>query len=580
MTFRRPVLDRKHRPRWQDELRSQQLLVAGFALAIAVAVGIFAASAWSSFYDANLRQVALIHGEPVQRNEMTQRTDMIAAEVTAAYLDLNSQLGGARDQVINQQLQTLQGTLQSIASVASDSMVTGAVLDSRAADYGITVSDEALQAEIDERRTLPARKQLSLILVFPVQEEGAPAGAEATEEARAAAKAEAEAILVEIEGGADFGELARERSDDQTKATDGLLGWVGADDGVFGEYFEAAGDAAAGEVLGPLENELGWYLLKVNEVQEGGRDETLDGLLAEAGVTEAEYRDYVRQEVLRQEFRDYFAETVIARYQPQRHVAQIFLQAEQGTPTPKIRVRHLLAQPIPGAEDQSTATQEQWDAALARAEEMREAALEVADEPWFELAEESDDSGSGRQGGYLGWYDPPGLATQFVPEFAQAATDLRIGDISQPVRSDFGYHIIQVTERRTSAQEQAERLVAELRDDPDTFAEMARRSSEDVTSAVDGGDLGWVVRYEQDAQRDQAIFDLTEIGQISDPVVTQTGIYIYQLLGTSEARFVPEAQRNRVASSGFSRWLEELKDEAGIWLDPEFAPSTGTAAAG
>ena len=46
MSFRnRPVLDRKHRPRWQDELRTQQLIVAGSALAIAVAVGIFAAAA-------------------------------------------------------------------------------------------------------------------------------------------------------------------------------------------------------------------------------------------------------------------------------------------------------------------------------------------------------------------------------------------------------------------------------------------------------------------------------------------------------------------------------------------------------
>ena len=59
MSYRnRPVLDRKHRPRWQDELRSQQLIIAGFALAIAVALGIFGAVAWSSFFDANLRQVA------------------------------------------------------------------------------------------------------------------------------------------------------------------------------------------------------------------------------------------------------------------------------------------------------------------------------------------------------------------------------------------------------------------------------------------------------------------------------------------------------------------------------------------
>ena len=61
MSFRnRPVLDRKHRPRWQDELRTQQLIVAGFALAIAVAIGIFAATAWFNYYEAHLRPVAAV----------------------------------------------------------------------------------------------------------------------------------------------------------------------------------------------------------------------------------------------------------------------------------------------------------------------------------------------------------------------------------------------------------------------------------------------------------------------------------------------------------------------------------------
>ncbi|MGH2457074.1 MAG: hypothetical protein ACRDHD_12560, partial [Candidatus Limnocylindria bacterium] len=128
MTFRnRPVLDRKHRPRWQDELRTQQLVVAGFALAIAVAIGIFGAAAWSAFYDSNLRQVALVHGVPVERGEMERRADIIAAELTATYLDLGSQLGGARDQIIQQQQGTIEQAFSAIASTASDSVVTGMV---------------------------------------------------------------------------------------------------------------------------------------------------------------------------------------------------------------------------------------------------------------------------------------------------------------------------------------------------------------------------------------------------------------------------------------------------------------------
>ena len=84
MSFRnRPVLDRKHRPRWQDELRTQQLIVAGFALAIAVAVGIFAAAAWNGFYQSNLRQAALVDGTPVQRGDVVKRIQIVAAELQA-----------------------------------------------------------------------------------------------------------------------------------------------------------------------------------------------------------------------------------------------------------------------------------------------------------------------------------------------------------------------------------------------------------------------------------------------------------------------------------------------------------------
>ncbi len=113
MSFRnRPVLDRKHRPRWQDELRTQQLIVAGFALAIAVAVGIFAAAAWSGFYQSNLRQAALVDGTPIERATIVKRIQMVAAELQATAVDLQSHAGGMRDQIVQQQLQTIDTTLR------------------------------------------------------------------------------------------------------------------------------------------------------------------------------------------------------------------------------------------------------------------------------------------------------------------------------------------------------------------------------------------------------------------------------------------------------------------------------------
>jgi parvulin-like peptidyl-prolyl isomerase len=575
MSFRnRPVLNRKHRPRWQDELRTQQLVVAGFATAIAVAVGIFAAAAWSDFYQGNLRQAALVGGQPVERADLETRINIVSAEILATAADLNDQSGGARDQAVQQQLGSLQTAFSQVDQQGADSLVTGTLLDQRAGQFGLTVASDALDAAVADRRTIPERRQLSLIMATPKKDEGAAADADPTDKNWADAKARAKGIKTELDGGGDFGAIARERSDDASKSTDGLLGWVQDGDAQYGAYFTAAADAEVGTVLGPLKNETGWYLLKVDEVRPAGDNEPLRQNLSSGGVSDEAYRDYVRQELLRGEYRDYFNDTLVTRYQPQREVSQILIKSDE-TPGPKSRIRHLLVAPVPGEQDQSKATKKQWHAALLEARELRAEAVK-RDADWTKLAKESsDDPGSSSQGGMLGWYGLAELTTTFVPQFGSAVANLSVGEVSQPVRSDFGYHIIEVTEERDSALALAKELVKQVKDDPDSFGDVAKRESEDSATASKGGDLGWVIRYQLDTSREDAIFALTEPGQISEPVVTTSGIYIFRLEDTADSRFVPAEQRESVSSSGFERWIGELKTQAGVWIDQEFAtPST------
>jgi len=61
-----------------------------------------------------------------------------------------------------------------------------------------------------------------------------------------------------------------------------------------------------------------------------------------------------------------------------------------------------------------------------------------------ELARLNSDDGSASRGGDLGWIYPGDT----VPEFERAMNELKIGDVSEPVRSQFGYHLIEVLERR------------------------------------------------------------------------------------------------------------------------------------
>lgn len=86
-------------------------------------------------------------------------------------------------------------------------------------------------------------------------------------------------------------------------------------------------------------------------------------------------------------------------------------------------------------------------AALDKAALLRQRILDGED--FAELAiEHSDDKGTGALGGDLDWSDPG----TFVPEFTAAMDKLAINEISQPIKTEFGYHVIQVLGRRDQDQ--------------------------------------------------------------------------------------------------------------------------------
>lgn len=574
MSFRtRPVLDRKHRPRWQDELRTQQLTIVGFAVAIGVAIGIFGAAAWYGYWDAHLRPIASVEGESFLRSDLTTREQILAAEGIATIAELQGQLAGsARDQFIQQQVQALSEQLNNVTSDAVTSLVDGAVLASRTEDLGISVTE----AEVDEaeasRKSLPERLWINLILIDPLPEDADPE-AEPTEEQIAAATEEAEAALARVEGGEDFGAVALDVSDDPSAEFAGSIGWIAADDPAYAEYFELLDDADPGDIVGPVEVEGGVALLHLAQRREA-QDDALSELLHSQGVTDEDYREYAREFAVAEAYQEEFDTEVLVSPAEQRRVAQIVIAPVSGTAVPQERARHVLVQPDPELEDQAEATEEQWAAALAEATEVAELVADP-DADWAEIAEEhSDDPGSATRGGDLGWYDPE--EPPFVEPFSLALANLDIGDISEPVRTDFGYHIIQKTAERESPEAQITDILERLEADPDSFAEIAELESDDRATAVEGGELGWVARWQLSRALEEAVFAIEAVGDISDPVDGGTsGTTIYQLLEESESREIEEERLTEIQATGFQRWLDEVvRDPVDTWIDPQFAPPT------
>jgi peptidyl-prolyl cis-trans isomerase SurA len=121
----------------------------------------------------------------------------------------------------------------------------------------------------------------------------------------------------------------------------------------------------------------------------------------------------------------------------------------------KIKASHILIKLTPSPED--------LNRKKALADSLYDLIKNGAD--FAELARQySDDEESRQSGGELGWYG----ADDLLPGFKEALSGIDIGQVSEPVMSDFGYHVIKLEDRRDSAP-------LDPKEDYDTLEELAKR---------------------------------------------------------------------------------------------------------
>ena len=165
------------------------------------------------------------------------------------------------------------------------------------------------------------------------------------------------------------------------------------------------------------------------------------------------------------------------RLTPERLAAAFEERYGDAGPTRELRASHIL---VPTEEE----------AAAIRAE--FEDGTDFA-----ELAAEHGTDGTAEQGGDLGWFD----RTVMVPAFADAAFALEVGEVSQPVETQFGWHLINVTDER----ERPAPTLEEVR------GELARELGDEIAQDVVGDlrDAAEIVVNERnpglDAFRDPAL---------------------------------------------------------------------------
>jgi peptidyl-prolyl cis-trans isomerase SurA len=303
--------------------------------------------------------------------------------------------------------------------------------------------------------------------------------------------------------------------------------------------------------------------------------------LAKQGVDYPTYREEIRREITLQMLRQ---RDVMQHISVTPREIDQFLDKQAKTPSERneYNVSHILI--AVGQE----ASQSQLDAAAKRAEDVYERAK--GGEDFAKLAVAYSNSQTAFDGGALGWRKGSELPTFLTDIVAK----LKPGEVSEPLRTPTGFHIIKLNEVRGGSQQSVEDQVHvrhilmktnELADDAtvklklnalrerilkgEDFSGLAQTVSEDPGSAVDGGDLGWTGPGTFVPEFEQVVAGLKE-EEISEPFKTQYGWHIVQLLGRRrydnsdemKRRQAIEAIRAGKADEETELWLRRMRDEA------------------
>ena len=210
----------------------------------------------------------------------------------------------------------------------------------------------------------------------------------------------------------------------------------------------------------------------------GGSQQRFEAALAADQTTLAQFREILAQQNRDDELvRAYMGNRIRARARPVISEDEIraAFEAQQealGTRPEHISFAQVLVKPVAGAEADT--------AARRSAEDVLKQLREGGD--WEVLARRfSDDPGSKEVGGDIGWVKQGG---GLVPEFERAAFATRPGTLT-PVRSEFGYHILQV--RRTQGAERQIRHILIAPDISEAAIEEARVRADSVANAIRSG---------------------------------------------------------------------------------------------
>ena len=342
-------------------------------------------------------------------------------------------------------------------------------------------------------------------------------------------------------------------------------------------------------------------------------NETMDNIVERNGMTMAEFEQQLATEgVSFRQAREQIRNEMLTSRVQQRQVGNRvrvtdrevdnYLQAieARGGNNAEYRLAYIFIE-VDDADSEASV-----DAARAQAARLRQQIVEGRD--FREVAVAESDASNALEGGDMGWRTEsqlPSLVAPVVPE-------LPVGEPSQVLENNSGFHLVMVMDKRGGGEKQVIQqhrvrhilirpseavpdvdAEAKIRDiyqqlsDGADFAELAREHSDDPVSGSDGGNLGWVSRGQMVPAFEQAMLE-ADLNELRGPFRSQFGWHILQVQERRQKDISGDVKRaearqaiyRRKSETELQNWLREIRDEAFVELKGEYARDTETQEAG
>jgi peptidyl-prolyl cis-trans isomerase SurA len=306
------------------------------------------------------------------------------------------------------------------------------------------------------------------------------------------------------------------------------------------------------------------------------------------GLAFGQFREDIRNEIMLQQLREH---EVDSKIQVSEAEIDTYLAASKAAAAERVEMN--LSQILVAVPE--NASPEQIAARRARADEVARQLRTGAD--FSKMAATYSDSPDALKGGEIGWRDPDRLPELFANELRK----LSPGQVTPIIKTNVGFHILKMAEKRSLAEAPAageaavvqqtrvshilmkptptmnaaevKKKLLELKEKvvnkTATFEDLARQNSQEPGSAAKGGDLGWLEPGDAGPEFDQALATLKP-GEMSDVIESAFGFHILRVTERKSEDQSQQKERNaarqvlreRKMQESLEDWMRQVRDRA------------------